>query len=288
MIKKEEVPSSVSQPVAPAPPSTLKREEAPTTTPVQTRGANVRRLQDTWSNQVPISVKPIRKPSLVSPSPSQTSFGHSQALPKTTKHALPGLAKEEITISPPSPPLTPPLSVAARQERERSTPSPVRHGRIPSTGSRATVMDVAQAFNNVGASPVSPSVPKSPGFPTAPRSPIPRVKKEDERTGEGDPGRWEEAENERTITPATMKAERRRSTIEKYASFTLPVLPEENTPESSPAGTLKRGVDVSTLEAASGGLAKRVEGAVRDAEKKPVPPKKPEFARAPSKVHIGT
>lgn len=57
---------------------------------------------------------------------------------------------------------------------------------------------------------------------------------------ERDPGGWGEPDtNERTITPAMLKAERRRSNYEKYANFVLPVLKEEKTPAPSPVQTLK-------------------------------------------------
>ena len=57
---------------------------------------------------------------------------------------------------------------------------------------------------------------------------------------ERDPGGWGEPDtSERTITPAMLKAERRRSNYEKYANFVLPVLKEEKTPAPSPVQTLK-------------------------------------------------
>ncbi|KAI5123911.1 hypothetical protein M0805_005727 [Coniferiporia weirii] len=200
----------------------------------QARGEKVRRLQDSWANQAPISAKPVRKLPLVAPSPTRTSFSPASSNIKAGKVALPGLASANTTAVPPlSPPLTPPLTVRGEIENQ-PPPSPGRHSRIPSTGSRPTVMDVAQAFNTGGAT--SPP-PTSLSFPRSPISPS---------YEDRDPGRWGEAESERTITPAIIKAERRRSNYEKYASFTLPVLPEEKTPASSPAGTLK-GVDAAAV-----------------------------------------
>ncbi|EJD03235.1 uncharacterized protein FOMMEDRAFT_156622 [Fomitiporia mediterranea MF3/22] len=247
------------------------------------RGENVRRLQDTWVNQAPISVKQVRKPPLATPSPTRTSFGAPQIALKASKQPLPGLAvaveNTQPAGSPPSPPLTPPLSLAARQERTKSPSSPMRHSRIPSTGSRATVMDVAQAFNDV-TSPASPTA-----APTSATDPLARSG--EERNYERNPGGWGEPEDERTITPAMMKAERRRSNYEKYASFILPALPEEKTPVSSPVGTLKNAPDVSTLDRGVESEEKveaRVERPVQ--AEKPVPPKKPDFARVPLKVEI--
>ncbi|KAL5524000.1 hypothetical protein ACEPAG_8173 [Sanghuangporus baumii] len=289
------VTRAVSKSEMPSGSGTTQREEQSKTPSVQARGENMRRLQDTWSNQGPIGVKPLRKPPIATPSPTRSSFGASapQVVPRTgVKQALPGLAVstpnsgQTGAVPPPSPPLTPPLSVGARQERVKSPSSPAKHGRIPSTGSRATVMDVAQALNaSVAAgSPVSPVAPKPPRSPFAP----PATGENDRRR---DPGGWSEAENERTITPAIIKAERRRSTYEKYSNFTLPVLPEEKTPLPSPVGTLKKSADIpvpddgagaeeeSSKQTQSGGVETRVE--------KPAPPKKPDFARAPSsKIHI--
>ena len=117
------------------------------------RGENIRRLQSTWSNHGPIGVQATRKPPIASPSPSHHSFNTTVEEPKLTRQALPGLAKAQTVASPPSPspPVTPPLTT--RQER-KSSPSPVRHGRIPSTGNRPTVMDVAQTFHETP--PTSP------------------------------------------------------------------------------------------------------------------------------------
>ncbi|KAL5528214.1 hypothetical protein ACEPAF_7350 [Sanghuangporus sanghuang] len=272
-----------------------QRDEQSKTPSVQAHGENMRLLQDTWSNQGPIGVKPLHKPPIASPSPTRSSFSASasQVHSKTgVKQALPSLAVstqasgQTGAVPPPSPPLTPPLSVGARQERVKPPSSPAKHGRIPSTGSRATVMDVAQALNaSVAAgSPVSPVASKPPRSPFAPPT-------AEENDRQRDPGGWNEAENERTITPAIIKAERRRSTYERYSNFTLPALPEEKTPVSSPVGTLKKGADIpvpddgagaeedSGKDTQSGGIETRVE--------KPAPPKKPDFARAPSsKIHI--
>ncbi|KAL5507061.1 hypothetical protein ACEPAH_6517 [Sanghuangporus vaninii] len=291
------VTRAVSKSEAPSSSGAIQRDEQFKAPSVQARGENMRRLQDTWSNQGPIGVKSLRKPPIASPSPTRSSFGASapQVVPKTgVKQALPGLAVstpdsgQTGAVPPPSPPLTPPLSVGARQERVKSPSSPAKHGRIPSTGSRATVMDVAQALNaSVAAgSPVSPVAPKPPRSPFAPPT-------AEENDRQRNPGGWNEAENERTITPAIIKAERRRSTYERYSNFTLPALPEEKTPVSSPVGTLKKGADIpipgdgdgagaeedSGKHTQSGGIEARVE--------KPAPPKKPDFARAPSsKIHI--
>ena len=105
-------------------------------------------------------------------------------------------------------------------------------------------MEVAQAFNNKAVAsekPVSPAPHiKAQGFPT-----------EEDHDSEADKS-WE-----RTVTPAAIKAERRRSAYEKYSNFsTLPALKEEKTPVPSPAGTLSK-----TDVAAVGSLDREEEGA---------------------------
>ena len=207
----------------------------------QARGANVRKLQDSWANQAPISVKPLRKPAVAASSPTRGSFNQA---PSQIKHALLGLVNNNTSvISPPSPPLTPPLVTRSESAQSRQPQSP-RHSRIPSTGSRPTVMDVAQAFSAAAAGGTLPTSPiaTSPQVSQA-RSPVQAQEPQTRaRDLERDPGGWGESEmnaNERTITPAMLKAERRRSNYEKYANFTLPVLKEEKTPAPTPVQTLK-------------------------------------------------
>ncbi|KAH8119453.1 hypothetical protein DFH11DRAFT_1540265 [Phellopilus nigrolimitatus] len=252
-----------------APPSPIvahaEEVQPPATIQTQARGEKIRRLQDTWANQSPIAVKPLRKIPLASPSPTRTTFSPTSTSTKVNKHALPGLTRVDTAVPPPSPPLTPPLTT---RSDNRPSASPSRHARIPSTGSRPTVMDVAQTFN-ASSSPTTLGFPKSPTSPKSPRSPI---SSEDR---ERNSGGWGEADNERTITPATVKAERR--------SFTLPALMEEKTPAPSPAGTLKN-VDVAAINAVALSGVKGVEEGVFPVVK-PVPAKKPDFIQS-SKVSI--
>ena len=238
----------------------------PTSLPnsAQARGENIRRLQDAWGNQAPIGVKPLRKVPGVDSSSVQSNDVRTWANNTANKRALPGLANVPNVVSPPSPPLTPPL---VTKPEVKTPPSPTRLSRVPSTGSRPTVMDIAQSF---GSKPTSPEVPasKSPTRMTG----SPKL--------DNDPGGWEQGDRERTITPALIKAERRRSNYEKYSNFTLPVLPEEKTPASSPAGTLTKAdtIPVATLPAAHSGS---VDSSTSDK------PALKYTQGAPQKVHIG-
>ena len=112
-------------------------------------------------------------------------------------------------------------SPTTTKERSNQPPSQVKHSRIPSTGNRPTVMEVAQALNsppndeqevqpsNSPATPVQETII----FPTS----VPLSKN--------------------SLSQA--QAEKRRSNYERYSAIILPSLPEEATPVSSPAGTLK-------------------------------------------------
>ncbi|KAL0956471.1 hypothetical protein HGRIS_002617 [Hohenbuehelia grisea] len=159
--------------------------------------------------------------------------------------ALPGLVVTDIrpppsqAIAPAKPSSKSPISKADEQRPPRSptdyvqSPShtaeasspgsaiPVKHARIPSTGNRATVMDVHQAFSEQDQPPPPPSsAPESPPSPIAlPSQPIPRP---------------------RNIIPPSMQAEKRKSSYERYSAIILPPLPEEATPTPTPHGTLSR------------------------------------------------
>lgn len=208
--KRSELSFAADKPVKPA-----------ASTP-EPRGENIRRLRDTWADQAPIGVKPLRKPSVLSPEPS----AGTPSWVKPTKHALPGLAVVPAATSPPSPPLTPPLVTRAPQP----PPSPGRHARIPSTGSRPTVMEVAQAFSGKASELEKPLV-KAGETGVGTKTSVQATNVSEQSAAKD----WE-----RTVTPAAIKAERRRSNYDKYSNFTLPALKEEKTPVPSPAGTLTK------------------------------------------------
>lgn len=90
-------------------------------------------------------------------------------------------------------------------EERAISPSLIKNGRISNTRNRTTVMDVAQALSEV-----------QQGNDYALSPPTSR------------------------IPPLSSQAEKRKSSIEKYSSFTMPPLKEEKTPVSSPAGTLAK------------------------------------------------
>ncbi|KAG9221008.1 hypothetical protein CCMSSC00406_0002392 [Pleurotus cornucopiae] len=170
--------------------------------------------------------------------PGLAPAGRSLPIPPTSPH--PVLPEAPTQIIPPThqdlqqqePFKVSPESTTTSQE-ERSPSAFSKHVRIPSTGNRATVMDVAQAFNEHTHPPQSLSpaevkiVEPPPPVPSSPKPPlIPRI-----------------------LPP--MQAEKRKSSYERYSAITLPPLPEETTPTPTPAGSLIRHVKDSSKTSAT-------------------------------------
>ncbi|KAG8784351.1 hypothetical protein FRC12_018776 [Ceratobasidium sp. 428] len=113
----------------------------------------------------------------------------------------------------------------------RTPASPGRHVRTPSTGNRATVMEVAQTM----------------------------MEKQDELAVE------EQVVVSRprlSPGPPSPSAERRRSSFERHSVISLPTLKEEKTPVPTPAGTISKRVN-------GGGVSPRAEAVVLPEVKKP-------------------
>ncbi|KAG1832463.1 hypothetical protein EV424DRAFT_1368803 [Suillus variegatus] len=180
-------------PIAPTQPVIRSRLEPQSQLPLTIAPSNTTgRVTDRWTEPTLIGVKPIASSNSTAgqPPPSQKPQGMVGRL------ALPGLAVAPETAE----------KVKEKQPlgKERAvSPSLAKHGRTPTTGSRATVMDVAQALsgaqqgNDCALSPLAPSILSS-------------------------------------------QAEKRKPSIEKYSSFMMPPLTEVKTPVSSPAGTLAK------------------------------------------------
>lgn len=92
-----------------------------------------------------------------------------------------------------------------------------KHSRIPSSGKRATVMDVAQALHEQSSKQGLDTVDEIRTNSNPPAIPKPRP-----------------------ALPFAANGEKRKSSYEKYSSIILPPLKEETTPVPSPAGTLSR------------------------------------------------
>ncbi|KDR75771.1 hypothetical protein GALMADRAFT_226417 [Galerina marginata CBS 339.88] len=162
----------------------------------------------TTSNSPPISVKL----SVAVQKFEQAPTDSHDPIERTPSPIPEGLSPIEFSRpKTPEPPVKP-TSVAL---------SPMKHSRIPSTGNRPTVMEVAQTlidrpsddqYSNQSNDYTNPEERTSFVEPTArPRSNLSQI-----------------------------QAEKRKSSYERYSAIILPSLKEETTPAPSPAGTLTR------------------------------------------------
>lgn len=182
-------------PIAPPQPIIRSQSEPQSQLPQTIAPSNTTgRVTDRWTEPTLIGVKSIASSNSAAsqPPPSQKSQG------MVGRQALPGLAAAPETAEKVKAKL--PLG----EERAISPPL-TKLGRIPSTGNRATVMDVAHALSEA-----------QQGSDCALNPPASR------------------------IPPPSSQAEKRKPSVEKYSSFMMPPLKEEKTPVSSPAGTLAK------------------------------------------------
>ncbi|KAJ3532677.1 hypothetical protein NM688_g7390 [Phlebia brevispora] len=184
----------------------------------------------------------------------------------------PLLDDDDLSESPPSPgisrrvhfPLS--LDVTPAQSHpvhhaEKSPATPIKHSRIPSTGNRATVMDVAQVFseheqythvlspNTVVTSSLEHD-PSKLGPPLAEEelSCKPNVKSMVANWGPHNIAPTHADASAHNGASAHVGAEKRKSSHEKYSAFALPPLAEEKTPVPSPVGTLTKGTIPPSIE----------------------------------------
>lgn len=190
--------------------------------------SKIGRLTEQWLGAGPILPK-------VTPHPSTaTSEAPKERKPYTgIRHALPGMVKDvprpitpkradswERGLPPPSP--------RSPTSEYKAPPSPsTGHVRIPSTGSRATVMEVAQAMSEHAAASKDASPIASPVVPPPPQVETSTSSGRQELRG---------SSPRQNLSPGT--TEKRKSSYDSF--ITLPPLEEEATPAQSPANTLSR------------------------------------------------
>lgn len=187
---------------------------------------NPSRITDRWADQAIIGVKtaPPSKPLIE----ERLNTAQSESNGLLGRRALPGL-----TTPTPQPP-TDVFKHEEKADRSPSTPlSPGRHARIPSTGNRATVMDVAQSWNDQHAHEVSLPADSVPTIPQYDISPPAESPEDLEKLADAIP-------RPRHMSPPSVHSEKRKSSYEKYSAIVLPSLPEEKTPAPSPVVTLSR------------------------------------------------
>ncbi|KAH9858402.1 hypothetical protein C2E23DRAFT_864363 [Lenzites betulinus] len=218
-----------------------------------------RREPSASSLSVAEPIAPVRTASPVSqyPSPPPTAGKATSTVASPVVPPKPSLDVIVPTTLVPPKPVPSPSTTPPQSTTQKPPASPARHTRIPSTGNRATVMDVAQTFNEVmqstspiSVSPVETKLPPPP--PPTDTKPVTHAVPNGD--AEEDEESWEPPSVKNLVAgwgprsngpPPALTApamERRRSSYEKYSAFVLPPLTEERTPVSSPAGTLARGV----------------------------------------------
>lgn len=209
-----------------------------------TRPTRPSKVTDRWAPDMPvIGVKPSQ--------PRKASDGLGSGRPSgepnsMIRRALPGMAPSPVGT--PSPvPVMPVQDKPSSHDRAPSTP----RQRVPSTGSRARVMDVAEAFkeherrSSFRDSPASaaPEPVKEEALPAPPTEPIVHITPPATLHASHPPAEEMPAPHSPVMVSPRLdspNAEKRKSSYnDKYAAVALPPLKEE-TPVSSPAGTLAR------------------------------------------------
>lgn len=237
-------------------------DSSPNTSVVVTK---VGRLADRWAEQPIIGVKsvpsvtPIAPPSDAKPTgllgrralPGLAFAGQTESSPPapspetirrpSTSDSTPSYDEDDQATIKPSfvkarSQALPEVSVSTSRSHirdEEPASSPItRHARIPSTGNRATVMDVAQALNDSSAHVPETIISPSSSLRMNPFEQINPPAHDTEST--------KSTARPRHIIPSNAQAEKRKSSFEKYSAIMLPPLKEEITPVPSPAGTLSR------------------------------------------------
>lgn len=196
---------------------------------------NVGRITDRWAEQAIIGVRPVGSSHQSSePEPPKSSGmagrralpGLASSTPTPPNNNAPGVPRAfQVTHSEPPEKMVVSPSPPSKYPFEPTRPTtPNRHSRIPSTGNRPTVMDVAQAFADpdIHSPTAAEESPESEEEP----EPLPMLK----------------PTLRQNIIPPAFAEKRRSSYNEKYSALVLPPLKEEATPTPTPAGTLARGI----------------------------------------------
>ncbi|KAI0675065.1 hypothetical protein C8Q78DRAFT_965332 [Trametes maxima] len=253
-----------SAPAASASKLAAIREASPTRDEPVPRTQHAQHEGKVATLDIPTSFAAVQSASTISQYPSPPST-QGRTIPPSTKPTPPAKPSLDVLVpskppcsektSPVSPLVPPkparsPSTTPPQSSGQKAPASPAKHTRIPSTGNRATVMDVAQAFNEVlqttSPSSTSPTEhkPLSPP-PTVNASPASQASSQEEKEAYEPPSvrnlvaNWGPRSNDAPSAVTAPPLERRRSSYDKYSAFVLPPLAEEKTPTPSPAGTLK-------------------------------------------------
>lgn len=154
------------------------------------------------------------------PSPESTAQGPNNGKPAGSSQDVSPSGTSDYTSSPSS---TEGQTRPAKADKRPISPSSPKHKRIPSTGNRALVMDVAQALNDYNANLDSESINPQEEIKSTvvEMTPEPTIK---------------------VATPSVL--EKRRSSYDRFSLVSvMPPLKEEVTPSGTPFGTLTRTSD---------------------------------------------
>ncbi|KAF8586696.1 hypothetical protein K439DRAFT_1659511 [Ramaria rubella] len=191
----------------------------------------IQRLKDTLIYQPPPEVR-------VSTPPQTSEAGltnHVNSSSPVGRHPLPGT----VNVAP-SPLIAPRPTIPASPTSEDTSPTPSRHSRIPSTGQRATVMDVAQALQQHEQHIRETSWTPEPESEERQNTHTETLEEDVEDTPRTDVkaviAGWG-----RSFGPVNQSPERRRSSYDRFSVATLPPLVEEKTPVATPEASLSRG-----------------------------------------------
>ncbi|CAA7259079.1 unnamed protein product [Cyclocybe aegerita] len=222
----------------PAPPPELQASRRPLT-PHEQRPQDVHRLD---VDDLPS----VGSPGPLSPTKGQHSEWKADSHQSKDRNSLtiqsvssvgvfhpPSPSSRSPVVSRPPDPITPrdvtssspPLTPSPVKDRPTVLPSPGRHVRIPSTGSRPTVMELAQTLME--------NPPEGPHAPLSSPDVLPPSSEETSVPAEP-------LLRPRPNALSQIQAEKRKSSYEKYSAIIMPPLKEEATPTPSPAGTLAR------------------------------------------------
>lgn len=178
------------------------------------------KVADKWRNQPLICVKPMLN-GRGEPPTGQVKSQHNGMV---GRKPLPGLA----TSSPPSTETT-----SSTKEESPGPSTPLRPARIPSTGNRATVMDVAQLWSEHKKDSSSETI--SHLVPTD--SDNEEAQKADVKAAIAN---WEDgARSLIPPSPTLISAEKRKSGLEKYSALVMPIVKEEKGMVPTPGGSLR-------------------------------------------------
>ncbi|KAL1673762.1 hypothetical protein EV122DRAFT_221985 [Schizophyllum commune] len=249
-----------ARPISPAvPPSatTAPPPSQPEQATLPSPGANGKpKITDRWTGQAVIGVKtpgstPSSKYGGLSTPENRSSGG------MVGKRALPGLTADipksmdiPKTTSPkptspePRSPVAFPTSSTSPEPPRSPAPGQHRHTRIPSTGNRATVMDLAQVFNEQKERKQEEAPKEEPKQLSPPSLVVEPPKVESPLASPTSPKQdaSPESTSPRLRHAHAGIAEKRRSQYEavrQSSVMTLPPLKEEATPVPTPVGTMK-------------------------------------------------